>query len=91
MKSKQEAGGNLLDQSMILFGSPIRDGNAHDPHNLPLVLGGKAGGSIKTGRHIVFPKDTPLCNLYVSMLNRFGVPTDKFANSTGSLKELAEG
>ncbi|MGH9674424.1 MAG: DUF1552 domain-containing protein, partial [Bryobacteraceae bacterium] len=77
---------SLLDNSMILFGSGLRDGDRHDPHNLPLVLGGRAGGRIETGRHLAYTADTPLSNLYVSMLDAFGTPVDRFADSTGALR-----
>lgn len=76
---------SILDQSMILFGSALRDGNSHNPHNLPIVLAGGAGGRLDTGHHRVYAKDTPLCNLYVSMLEAFGTPVERFADSTGPL------
>ncbi len=90
MKSIKEGEGNLLDNSMVLFGAGMRDGNAHNPHNLPLVLAGKGGGGIATGRHLVYPKQTPLCNLYRSMLTRMGSPMPKFADSTGELEGIAD-
>jgi len=75
----------LLDNSMILFGSSFSDGNAHDPSNLPIILAGKAGGSIRSGRHINTPDPTPLCNLYKSMLDRMDVEVEAFGDSTSSL------
>lgn len=84
LKSIREGDGNLLDNSLILFGSSIRDGNKHDPRNLPLVLAGHGGG-VKGGQHLVAEKDTPLCNLYASLLNRAGVETNAFGDSTGWL------
>jgi len=81
---------SLLDNCMVLFGAGMRDGNAHNPHNLPIVLAGKAGGSLATGRHLVYDKDTPLSNLYVGMLNRMGVPTDRFSDSTRELEGLGD-
>ena len=68
---------------MVLFGAGIRDGNKHDPHNLPLLLGGRGGGRIATGQHLVYSPDSPLANLYVSMLDAFGAPVERFADSTG--------
>ena len=88
LKSIPEGEGNLLDNSMILFGSSISDGNRHDPNNLPLVLGGKAGGALRTGQHIAKPKNTPLCNLYLTMLNAAGVACDSFGDSESHLEEL---
>lgn len=90
MKQIKEGESTLLDNSMILFGSGMKDGNAHSPHNLPLVFAGRGGGTIKTGRHIAYPKDTPLCKLYVAMLNRMGVPTAKFADGEGELPGLED-
>ena len=88
MKAIREGEGTLLDNSMIVFGAGIRDGNAHSPVNLPIVLAGKAGGTLATGRHLVFEKKTPLCNLYRSMLKRMGCPVDSFGDSTGELPGL---
>ena len=88
MKSIREGENTLLDNSMVLFGSSISDGNKHDPANLPIILAGKAGGALKTGGHIATPKNTPLCNLYVSMLEKMGTPADHFGDSTGPLKGL---
>lgn len=90
MKSIREGEGTLLDNSMILFGAGMRDGNQHNPHNLPIVVAGKAGGTLATGRHLSYPKDTPLSNLYVGMLNRMGTPVERFADSTGELKGLSD-
>jgi hypothetical protein len=70
---------------MIVFGSGMSDGNAHDPDNLPILL---AGGANLTpvGRHLEFQQgSTPLCNLYLSMLQKLGVAADSFGDSTGKL------
>lgn len=87
LKSIPEGEGTLLDNSMILFGSSISDGNRHDPNNLPILLGGKAGGALKTGQHLPHPKDTPLCNLYATMLKALDMPQDHFGDSNGLLTE----
>jgi hypothetical protein len=89
LKSIPEGDGTLLDHSMILYGSGISDGNAHSHDNLPILLAGKANGTIRTGRHIGLPDETPLTNLFVAMLNRMGVPADRFGDSTGELTVLA--
>lgn len=81
----KEGESTLLDNSMILFGSGMSDGNRHDPKNLPILLAGSAGGKIKSGRHIKCPDRTPLCNLYVSMLDKMGTPVEAFGDSTGAL------
>jgi hypothetical protein len=90
LRSFKEGDSNVLDNSMILCGAAMRDGNAHSPHNLPILLAGKGGGTLATGRHLAYEKHTPLCNLYVSMLRRMGAPVDQFADSTGELKGLED-
>ena len=85
MSAIREGEGTLLENSMILFGSSMSDGNRHDPNNLPIILAGRGGGTIRSGRHIASPKNTPLCNLYASMLSRMGVQVEKFGDSTGPL------
>jgi len=88
LKAMPEGEGTLLDHSMILYGSGISDGNSHSHDNLPILLAGKANGTIKTGRHVRFPSETPLTNLYVSMLNRMGVEAPSLGDSTGELTAL---
>jgi hypothetical protein len=83
LKSIKEGDGTLLDHSMVLFGSGLRDGNVHSPVNLPIILGGRGGGRIATGQHIVYSEHSPLSNLYVAMLEAFGAPVERFADSTG--------
>ncbi len=90
MKGIREGEGTLLDNAMLLFGAGMHDGNAHDPHNLPLVLAGRAGGTLATGRALAYEKNTPLTNLYVGMLNRLGTPVEKFSDSTGELAGLSD-
>ncbi|MBI3818311.1 MAG: DUF1552 domain-containing protein [Planctomycetes bacterium] len=85
LHSMREGECSVLDYSMILFGSGIRDGNAHEHNDLPIVVAGRAGGKWEAGRFLQFKNPTPLCNLYVSMLNNFGVATDTFSDSTGAL------
>ena len=85
LKAKKENEGTLLDNTMVMFGSNLGNANAHDWRNLPILL---AGGDFKHGRHVGFDKDdnTPLCNLFVSMLQKAGIETDRFGSSSGSLK-----
>ncbi|MDA9777267.1 DUF1552 domain-containing protein [Rubripirellula sp.] len=80
--------GNLLDQSMICYGSAISDGDRHNNENLPILLAGSGGGTIDTGRHLRVETETPMCNLFMSMLQRFGTPVDFIGDSTGSLNQL---
>lgn len=85
----QEGEGSLLDNCMIMFGSGISDGNRHNHEDLPIVLAGGGGGTIDPGRHIAYDKETPLCNLYISMLDRMGCDVDSFGDSTGPLAGLS--
>lgn len=89
LKAIREGESTLLDNSMLLFGSGLRDGNSHNPHNLPVVLAGRAGNRLDSGRHLVCEPGTPLANLYVSMHQFAGVETQRFADSDGPLRQLA--
>jgi len=91
MRCIQEGDSNLLDNSMVLFGSDLRDGNSHNPHNLPVLVAGRAGGRLRTGQHVQYAKDTPLCNLYLTMLQAMQVDVDQFSDSNGPLSELLAG
>lgn len=88
LKSIKEGDGTLLDHCMIAYGSGNSDGNAHNHDDLPILLAGQGGGAIKGGRHIRFPKETPLNNLWVAMLDRMKVDVQKLGDSTGSLPGL---
>ncbi|MCC6283893.1 MAG: DUF1552 domain-containing protein [Phycisphaerales bacterium] len=80
--------GMLIDHSMILFGGGISDGNRHNHEDLPILLAGRAGGQIDPGRLIRAKRETPLCNLYESMLDRMGCDVESFGDSTGRLGDL---
>ena len=84
-----EGDGSLLDHSMILYGSGNADGNRHSHHDLPILLAGNGCGTIKSGRHIRYPKETPLNNLWLSMLNRMEIDLAQLGDSTGSLEGLS--
>jgi len=88
MKGIKELDGTLLDHAMVVFGAGISDGNRHNHDNLPILLAGRGCGTLKTGRHLVYPDGTPLNNLYVSMLGRMNVPIEHLGDSTGKLTEL---
>ncbi len=88
LKSIKEGDGTLLDNSMVMFASGLRDGNRHSPRDLPIIIGGKGGGKIKTGQNLIFEENTPLANLYTSWLQTVGVETEKFADSTRALSEI---
>ncbi len=87
LAGKSEGGERLLDRTMVLYGSNMGEANIHDNTNLPIIL---AGGGFKHGQHLAFNRNhnTPLCNLFVTMLQRMGVETDSFGSSTGSLTGL---
>ena len=85
LKAVKEGEGTLLDNCMILYGSGIADGNEHAHHNLPILLAGRGGGTLKTGRHVKLEGRVPLNNLYLSMLDRLGAPIERFGDSTGRL------
>ena len=89
LKSVKEGDGNLLDHSMIVYGSGNGDGDRHNHDDLPILLAGKGCGTIKQGRHIVYSKEVPLNNLWVSMLNRMDIRDVQLGDSTGELKKLS--
>ena len=89
LKSIKEGEGTLLDHCMIVYGSGIADGDAHAHHDLPVLLAGRGGGTIKPGRHLRYDRETPMTNLYLAMLERMGTPVTRLGDSTAPLKGLA--
>jgi hypothetical protein len=87
LRLSQEDGATLLDRTIVFLGSNLGDASSHSTKNLPVLL---AGGGFKHGQHLAFAPDNPppLCNLYVSMLQRLGIETDEFSTSTGTLPRL---
>jgi len=87
LSAKVANGANLLDQTMVLFGSNLGDANVHNCTNLPILL---AGGGFQHGQHLAFDQhhNSPLSNLFVSMLQNMGVETEQFASSAGTLSGL---
>jgi hypothetical protein len=83
LKATPDGDGNLLDHSIVMYGSGIADGNNHDHAPLPIALIGGASGKLQGGRHIRVPDATPLANLHVAVLNKLGVETEKFGDSKG--------
>ncbi|MEO7143974.1 MAG: DUF1552 domain-containing protein [Bryobacteraceae bacterium] len=88
IRSLDEGGTSLLDNSMVLFGASLKDGNRHDPENLPLILAGRGKGTLRPGRRLRAPVKTPLCNLHLAMLHRMGIMDKSFGDSTGPLEGL---
>src|SRR5438552_794104 len=90
LKAIKEGNGSLLDHSLYLYGSGMGNPNVHDHTNLPILVAGGAAGGMKGGRHVRFPKATPLANLHLTLLHKAGVRLDKFGDSNGRVDELFE-
>jgi hypothetical protein len=88
LKTTADGDGNLLDHSLILFGSGMSNSNEHNHNPLPLLLAGGASGAVKGGRHIRLPKDTTHSNLLLTILHKAGVRAEKFGDSTGIVEQL---
>jgi hypothetical protein len=89
LKSTQDGDGTLLDHSMIVYGSGLADGNRHQHDHVPTVLAGRGNGTLRPGRFVKYPDETPLGNLWVSLLNRMGVNDAQVGDSNGDLGYLA--
>lgn len=88
LKATKDGDGTMFDRVMVTYGGGL--GKDHDHDNLPLVLTGRGNGLFNLGRHIKYPKETPLANLHVAMMNQLGVPAEKFADSNGKLGYLSD-
>ena len=89
LRATSDGDGNLLDQVMITYGCGISDSNQHLHDNLPMLVAGGGSGQIGGGRHLRYPDDTPMTNLFLSLLGKMGVPLDQLGDSTGALHELS--
>ncbi len=89
MKNLSEGESSLLDNSLLLFGSTLKDGNKHTEEDLPLILAGRGGGSVRPGRRLRANEGTPLCNLHLDILHRMGIPAKRFGDSTGTIPNLS--
>ncbi len=85
LKATKDGDSNLLDNSMILYGASIADGNRHTHDDLPTLMFGKAGGSVKPGRRVVYRKETPMCNLHLTLMDKMGVHVENFGDASGHL------
>jgi hypothetical protein len=85
-----ERDGTLLDHSMVVYGSGLSDGNRHTHEDLPVLIAGSGGGALKTGRHIVYPTDTPMTNMFMTVLDRVGVRPEAIGDSTGHIEHLTD-
>jgi hypothetical protein len=88
LKKVEEGDGSVLDHSMLLYGSGIGDGNRHNHNDLPVLMAGHGCGTVKPGRHLEYPTNTPLNNLFLSMLDRMDVSVDALGDSKGRLEGL---
>jgi Protein of unknown function (DUF1552) len=86
LRATPDGDGTLLDHSMLLWGSAMSDGNQHNHTDLPIILAGGASGRLKGGRHLRNPRNTPLANLLIAMLDKLDIPTEKFGDSSGMLQ-----
>jgi hypothetical protein len=80
MRNVEEGDGTLLDNSIVMMGSEIADGNAHDNKSMPVLVAGRGGGQLRTGQHLVLPEETPIANFYMSIAQMCGVPVDSFGD-----------
>jgi hypothetical protein len=87
LKATPDGDGTLLDHSVIVYGSGLSDGNRHTHEDLPVLLVGRGSG-FQMGRHVVYPRDTPMTNLYVTLLDRMGVRPERIGDSTGAIEHL---
>ena len=88
LRATPDGDGNLLDNVLIVYGAGIGNANLHSHDDLPIALVGGGGGRVRGDRHLVLPKDTPLANLYLTLLDKLDVPVDRFGDSTGRLHGL---
>ena len=89
LHSTPDGDGSLLDHTIMMYGTGMGDCNAHDPRNIPLVLAGGRSVQLKGGRHLRYPKETPLANLHLTLLDKLGIHLDRMGDSTGRLDDRA--
>ena len=90
LRDTPDGDGTLLDQVMVLYGSGMSNSNLHNIQKLPIVLAGGGAGRLRGGRHIRYPDETPLTNLYMTLLGKLGVPVERVGDSTGELQQLSD-
>jgi len=88
LKSTPDGDGNLLDHSLILYGSGMSNSNVHNHSPLPVFIAGGAAGQLQGGRHLLYPDNTPMANLLLSILHKAGISQESVGDSTGPLTEL---
>jgi hypothetical protein len=90
LRSTSDGEGSLLDNMILLYGGGLSNSDRHSHGPLPTLVVGGGAGTLRGGRHVVYPDNTPLTNLLVTLLEKLGVPTERFGDSTGQLSELSE-
>jgi hypothetical protein len=88
LRATPDGDGNLLDHSLILYGSGMSNSNVHNHSPLPIVVAGGAAGKMKGGRHVKYPENTPMSNLLMTILDKAGIPQESVGDSTGPLSEV---
>jgi hypothetical protein len=83
LRNTEDIDGSLLDNMIIMYASAMSDGNEHLLQNLPILLLGGGTGTLMGGRHIRYPEDTPISNLYLTIMDKLGIQADGFGDSTG--------
>jgi hypothetical protein len=89
LRATADGDGSLLDHMILLYGGGISNSDRHTHGPLPTLLVGGGSGTIEGGRHLVYPDDTPLTNLQLTLLDKLGVPAEKLGDSTGQVNELS--
>ena len=90
LQATPDGDGSLLDHVTMVYGGGLSDGNRHSSENLPILLVGGGAGRLRGGRHVRYPDPTPMSNLHVTLLDRLGVPVERFGTSTGDLETLSD-
>ena len=90
LRATLDGDGSLLDHSMLIYGAGMGNSNAHDPLDLPIVLAGGGGGTLKGGRHVRLPEGTPLANMHLTVLEKMGISAESLGDGTGELPVLSE-
>ena len=89
LRATPDGDGSLLDHVMVLYGAGLSDGNRHSSENLPILLAGGGGGTLDCGRHVQCADPTPMSNLHVTLMDRLGLPVERFGTSTGGIETLS--
>jgi len=89
LRETPDGDGTLFDHSMIVYGSGLSDGNKHTHDDLPVLITGRAG-NLRLGRHVIYDKGTPMTNLFLTVLDRMGVPAERLGDSTGAIEHLTD-